>query len=48
MDVNMSMKCKMAVIVGFTGSGKSHTLALLLDKEPPFMHVSTSCAETPI
>ena len=48
MDVKVSIKRKMAVIVGFAGSGKSHTLALLLDKEPPSMRVSTSCAETPI
>ena len=48
MDVKVTMKRKMAVILGFAGSGKSHTLALLLDKEPPSMRVSTSCAETPI
>ena len=48
MDVKLTMKRKMAVILGFAGSGKSHTLALLLDKEPPSMRVSTSCAETPI
>ena len=29
MDVKLTMKCKMAVILGFAGSGKSHTLALL-------------------
>ena len=48
MDVKVTMKRKMAVILGFAGSGKSHTLALLLDKEPPSMRVSTSCTETPI
>ena len=48
MDVNVTMKRKMAVIMGFAGSGKSHTLALLLDKEPPSMRVSTSCTEIPI
>ena len=48
MDVDVTMKRKMAVVLGFAGSGKSHTLALLLNKEPPSMRVSTSCAETPI
>ena len=48
MDINMTIKCKMAVVLGFAGYGKSHTLALLLDKEPPSMRVSTACAETPI
>ena len=48
MDVNVTVKRKMAVILGFAGSGKSHILALLLGKEPPSMRVSTSCAETPI
>ena len=48
MDMNVTIKRRMAVILGFAGSGKSHTLALLLDKEPPSIRVSTSCAETPI
>ena len=48
MDMNVTIKRKMAVIVGFAGSGKSHTLALLLDKEPPSIRASTSCAKTPI
>ena len=44
----MTMKRKMAVILGFAGSGKSHTLALLLGKKLSSKRVSTSCAETPI
>ena len=38
----------MAVILGFAGSGKSHTLALLLGKKLLSKHVSTSCVKTPI
>ena len=48
MDINVTMKRKMAMILGFAGSGKSHTLALLLGKKPPSKCVSTSCVETPI
>ena len=48
MNVNVPMKQKKAVILGFAGSGKTHTLALLLGKKPPSKRVSTSCVETPI
>ena len=48
MDVNVTIKRKKAVILGFAGSGKSHTLALLLGKKLPPKRVSTSCVECPI
>ena len=48
MDVNVAIKRKKAVILGFSGSGKSHTLALLLGKKLPSKRISTSCVETPI
>ena len=48
MDVNVTIKRKKAVIMGFAGSGKSHTLALLLGKKLPSKRVSTACVETPI
>ena len=37
-----------ALIFGVAGSGKSHTIALLMDEEPPSVRRSTPCATRPI
>ena len=37
-----------ALIFGVAGSGKSHTIALLMDEEPPTIRRSTPCATRPI
>ena len=37
-----------ALIFGAAGTGKSHTIALLLDEKPPTVHRSTPCATKPI
>ena len=37
-----------ALIFGVAGSGKSHTIALLMDEEPPTIRKSTPCATRPI
>ena len=42
------MMRKKAVILGFAGSGKTHTLALLLHNEVPYKRVSTSCFRPPV
>ena len=48
MDVEVKMMRKKSVILGFAGSGKTHTLALLLNKKLSSQRVSTSCVQTPI
>ena len=42
------MKRKKSVILGFAGSGKTHTLALLLHNQPPSKRVSTPCFKPPV
>ena len=37
-----------ALIFGAAGTGKSHTIALLLDEKPPTVRLSTQCATKPI
>ena len=37
-----------ALIFGAAGTGKTHTIALLMDEEPPAVHRSTPCATRPI
>ena len=37
-----------ALIFGAAGTGKSHTIALLMDEEPPAIRCSTPCATKPI
>ena len=37
-----------ALIFGAAGTGKSHTIALLMDKEPPMIRRSTPCATRPV
>ena len=37
-----------ALIFGAAGTGKSHTIALLMDEEPPTVRRSTPCATKPI
>ena len=37
-----------ALIFGAAGTGKSHTIALLMDEEPPTIRRSTPCATRPI
>ena len=37
-----------ALIFGAAGTGKSHTIALLIDEEPPTVRRSTPCATKPI
>ena len=37
-----------ALIFGAAGTGKTHTIALLMDEEPPVKHRSTPCATRPI
>ena len=37
-----------ALIFGATGTGKSHTIALLMDEEPPTIRRSTPCATRPV
>ena len=37
-----------ALIFGAAGTGKSHTIALLMDEEPPTVRRSTPCATRPI
>ena len=37
-----------ALIFGAAGTGKSHTIALLMDEEPPTVHRSTPCATRPV
>ena len=36
------------VFMGITGGGKTHTMCLLLEKDPPKERTSTPCAERPI
>ena len=36
------------IVVGQPGVGKSHTKYLILDRRPPHLRNSTSCAETPV
>ena len=48
LEVKVTMKRKQAVILGFAGSGKTHTLALLLHNKLPSKRVSTPCFKTPI
>ena len=42
------MKRKKSVILGFAGSGKTHTLALLLHNQPLSKRVSTPCFKPPV
>ena len=42
------MKRKKSVILGFAGSGKTHTLALLLRNSLPSKRVSTPCFKPPV
>ena len=44
----MTIKRKKSVILGFAGSGKTHTLALLLHNKPPSKRVSTPCFKPPV
>ena len=37
-----------ALIFGAAGTGKSHTIALLMDEQPPMVRCSTPCATKPI
>ena len=37
-----------ALIFGAAGTGKTHTIALLMDEEPPLMRRSTPCATRPV
>ena len=37
-----------ALIFGAAGTGKSHTIALLMDEEPPVIRRSTPCATRPV
>ena len=37
-----------ALIFGAAGTGKTHTIALLMDEEPPLKHCSTPCATRPV
>ena len=37
-----------ALIFGAAGTGKSHTIALLMDEEPPTIRCSTPCATRPV
>ena len=37
-----------ALIFGAAGTGKSHTLALIMDEEPPKVRRSTPCATRPV
>jgi len=37
-----------ALIFGAAGTGKTHTIALLMDEEPPSARRSTPCATRPI
>ena len=37
-----------ALIFGAAGTGKTHTIALLMDEEPPVKHCSTPCVARPI
>ena len=48
LEAMMTIKRKKVVILGFAGSGKTHTLALLLHNKLPPKRVSTSCVKTPV
>ena len=48
LEAKVTIKRKKAVILGFAGSGKTHTLALLLHNKLPPKRVSTSCVKTPV
>jgi len=37
-----------ALIFGAAGTGKSHTIALIMDEEPPLVRRSTPCATRPV
>ena len=37
-----------ALIFGAAGTGKTHTIALLMDEEPPVVRRSTPCATRPV
>ena len=37
-----------ALIFGAAGTGKSHTIALIMDEEPPSVRCSTPCATRPV
>ena len=37
-----------AIIFGAAGTGKSHTIALIMDDEPPSVRRSTPCATRPV
>ena len=48
LEVKVTIKRKKSVILGFAGSGKTHTLALLLHNKPPSKRVSTPCFKSPV
>ena len=37
-----------ALILGAAGTGKSHTIALIMDEDPPAVRRSTPCATRPV
>ena len=48
LEAIVTMKRKKSVILGFAGSGKTHTLALLLCNDLPSKRVSTPCFKPPV
>lgn len=48
MQNKINLKESLTVILGWVGVGKTHTIALALNKMPPHVRVSTSCAESPV
>ena len=48
LEMKVTLKRKKSVILGFAGSGKTHTLALLLCNELPSKRVSTQCFKLPV
>ena len=48
LEVKVTMKRKKSMILGFAGSGKTHTLALLMRKKLPSKRVSTPCFKPPV
>ena len=48
LEARVALKRKKSMILGFAGSGKTHTLALLLRNELPSKRVSTPCFKPPV
>ena len=48
LKMKVTLKRKKCVILGFAGSGKTHTLALILRNKPPSKRVSTPCFKPPV